>query len=182
MLNDTFRTRVAEEIPRLRRYGLCLARDRDWANDLVQECLVRAIGNADKFRPGTNLRAWLMTILHNIYVNDVKRRRPSLTHDGSVDHSLPVAGDQEPRHQMRDVQRAFRRLSRPHRQIIRCICIEEMECREVGRQLGVSEGTVRSRLCRAREQLRRLIEPEPAGEPATIRVKAGRAQARRRTQ
>lgn len=160
MVNDEFCTRVAEEMPRLRRYGLCLARDGDWANDLVQECVVRAIDNAEKFQPGTNLRSWLMTILHNIYVNEVKKRRPSLTADGSVDRGLPVEGNQESRHRMRDVQRAMRKLSSQHREIIRFICIDEMECREVGRQLGVSEGTVRSRLCRARDQLRRLVEPD----------------------
>jgi RNA polymerase sigma-70 factor (ECF subfamily) len=159
MLNEEFCTRVASETPRLRRYALCLARDGDWAGDLVQETLVRAIDNADKFQAGTNLRSWLMTILHNIYVNEVKKRRPSLTKDGSVDRGLPVEGNQESRHHMRDVQRAFQQLSRQHRQIIRYICIEEMACRDVGRRLGVSEGTVRSRLCRARDRLRRLVEP-----------------------
>jgi RNA polymerase sigma-70 factor, ECF subfamily len=160
MLNEELSQLIEQEIPRLRRYAMFLARDPEKADDLVQECLVRAIDNIDKFQPGTNIRSWLMTILHNIFVNETKKRRPVLTQDGVIERSLPVEGGQEARHEMRDVQRAFEALSWQHRQIIWFICVEQMDYNEVARQLEVPVGTVRSRLCRAREHLKQLIDLE----------------------
>lgn len=158
MLNEELSQLIEQEIPRLRRYGMFLARDPEKADDLVQECLVRAIDNIDKFQPGTNIRSWLMTILHNIFVNETKKRRPMLTQDGVIERATPIEGGQEARHQMRDVQRAFEELSWQHRQIIWFICVEQMDYNEVARQLDVPVGTVRSRLCRAREHLKRLMD------------------------
>ncbi|WP_284736017.1 sigma-70 family RNA polymerase sigma factor [Dongia deserti] len=164
MLNEELSELIEQEIPRLRRYAMFLARDPEKADDLVQECLVRAIDNIDKFQPGTNIRSWLMTILHNIFVNETKKRRPLLTQDGVIERSTPIEGGQEARHQMRDVQRAFEALSWQHRQIIWFICVEQMDYNEVARQLEVPVGTVRSRLCRAREHLKQLIELESKGK------------------
>ena len=160
MLNEELSQLIELEIPRLRRYAMFLARDPEKADDLVQECLVRAIDNIEKFQPGTNIRSWLMTILHNIFVNETKKRRPMLTQDGAIERATPIEGGQEARHQMRDVQRAFEALSWQHRQIIWFICVEQMDYNEVARQLDVPVGTVRSRLCRAREHLKQLMELE----------------------
>jgi RNA polymerase sigma-70 factor, ECF subfamily len=164
MLNEELSQLIELEIPRLRRYAMFLARDPEKADDLVQECLVRAIDNIDKFQPGTNIRSWLMTILHNIFVNETKKRRPLLTQDGVIERATPIEGGQEARHQMRDVQRAFESLSWQHRQIIWFICVEQMDYNEVARQLDVPVGTVRSRLCRAREHLKQLMELESGNE------------------
>jgi RNA polymerase sigma-70 factor (ECF subfamily) len=164
MLNEELSQLIELEIPRLRRYAMFLARDPEKADDLVQECLVRAIDNIDKFQPGTNIRSWLMTILHNIFVNETKKRRPLLTQDGVIERATPIEGGQEARHQMRDVQRAFEALSWQHRQIIWFICVEQMDYNEVARQLDVPVGTVRSRLCRAREHLKQLMELEGGNE------------------
>src|SRR5262245_4370182 len=183
MLNEELSRLIEQEIPRLRRYGMFLARDPEKADDLVQECLVRAIDNIAKFQPGTNIRSWLMTILHNIFVNETKKRRPLLTTDGVIERATPIEGGQEARHQMRDVQRAFEELSWQHRQIIWFICVEQMDYNEVARQLDVPVGTVRSRLCRAREHLKRLMDidaaetPEDAGEGSEApRSREGRVQ------
>ena len=162
MLSEELSQLIEQEIPRLRRYAMFLARDPEKADDLVQECLVRAIDNIDKFQPGTNIRSWLMTILHNIFVNETKKRRPMLTSDGVIERAMPIEGGQEARHQMRDVQRCFEALSWQHRQIIWFICVEQMDYNEVARQLDVPVGTVRSRLCRAREHLKQLMESENA--------------------
>lgn len=172
MLNEELSQLIEQEIPRLRRYGMFLARDPEKADDLVQECLVRAIDNIDKFQPGTNIRSWLMTILHNIFVNETKKRRPMLTQDGVIERATPIEGGQEARHQMRDVQRAFEELSWQHRQIIWFICVEQMDYNEVARQLDVPVGTVRSRLCRAREHLKRLMEMDDGSEPAEREAKS----------
>lgn len=174
MLNEELSQLIELEIPRLRRYAMFLARDPEKADDLVQECLVRAIDNIDKFQLGTNIRSWLMTILHNIFVNETKKRRPLLTQDGVIERATPIEGGQEARHQMRDVQRAFESLSWQHRQIIWFICVEQMDYNEVARQLDVPVGTVRSRLCRAREHLKRLmeLESEKDGEAAEAELKS----------
>jgi RNA polymerase sigma-70 factor (ECF subfamily) len=172
MLNEELSQLIELEIPRLRRYAMFLARDPEKADDLVQECLVRAIDNIDKFQPGTNIRSWLMTILHNIFVNETKKRRPLLTQDGVIERATPIEGGQEARHQMRDVQRAFEALSWQHRQIIWFICVEQMDYNEVARQLDVPVGTVRSRLCRAREHLKQLMELESGSETGDAAVEA----------
>lgn len=165
MDNDQLYGLIEQEIPRLRRYAMFLARDPEWGDDLVQECLVRAIANIDKWQPGTNMRSWLMTILHNIFVNETKKRRPIVTHDGTIERANPISGTQEIRHEMRDVQRAFECLSWQHRQIVWFICVEQMGYNEVAEALNVPVGTVRSRLCRAREHLKRLIDEGSKNRP-----------------
>lgn len=156
--NDEIFRRIEEEIPRLRRYALFLTRDSERSDDLIQECLVRAIANIDKWQPGTNLRSWLMTILHNSFINDVKKRSPTLTKDGNIDSAIPHKGNQEVRHEVRDLRRAYSCLSSSHRQIVRLICLEQREYNEVAHILDIPVGTVRSRLCRAREHLRELMD------------------------
>ena len=107
MLNEELSQLIEQEIPRLRRYAMFLARDPEKADDLVQECLVRAIDNIDKFQPGTNIRSWLMTILHNNFVNETKKRRRLLTQDGVIERSLPVEGGQERLEKLRRPSAAF---------------------------------------------------------------------------
>ena len=70
---SAFRQGIETAIPSLRRYARALLRDKNDADDLVQESLARALSRADRFKPGTNLRAWLFTIMHNQYVNMVRR-------------------------------------------------------------------------------------------------------------
>ena len=101
-----------------------------------------------------------------------------LTQDGVIERATPIEGGQEARHQMRDVQRAFEALSWQHRQIIWFICVEQMDYNEVARQLDVPVGTVRSRLCRAREHLKRLMDIEI---PAAIEEELGEVKARPRS-
>lgn len=149
---------IKSEIPRLRRYGLFLAKDKDHADELVQECLVRAVANIDKWRIGTNMRSWLMTILHNVFVNEVKKLRPMLTPDGEIEFPHGTPGDQEDRHRLRDVQRAYNTLSATHKQVLWLVGVEELEYGEVAEVLHIPIGTVRSRVCRAREALRKAME------------------------
>lgn len=151
-------TQIAAELPRLRRYALALTRDPERSNDLVQESALRAIGNIGKWTPGTNLRSWMMTILHNLFINDSVRRRPLLTRTGDLDTAAQAPGDQEARDDLRDVERALVALSPGQRQIIWLACIEECDFHEIAERLQIPAGTVRSRLCRAREQLRHNLK------------------------
>jgi RNA polymerase sigma-70 factor, ECF subfamily len=148
------------EIPRLRRYARALTRDAARADDLVQSCLVRAIAKEHLWQPGTDLRAWLFTILHNQNVNEVRRSvregvavavedvAPVLTMAPRVGSSL----------QLRDLERAIGLLPEEQRQVILLVGLEGMRYEEVAAVLDIPIGTVRSRLSRGREMLRRLMD------------------------
>ena len=116
------------------------------------------MGNMSKWVPGTNLRSWLMTILHNLFINDSVRRRPLLTRTGDIGADIPVQGEQQARDDLRDVAQAFARLKPDQREILWLACVEERDFREIAEGLQIPLGTVRSRLCRAREQLRQDLK------------------------
>jgi RNA polymerase sigma-70 factor, ECF subfamily len=149
------------EIPRLRRYARALTRDVIRADDLVQNCLTRAIAKQHLWQIGTDLRAWLFTILHNQHVNDVRR---SAREGNSVDLSdvptLAVASNAIPSLELRDLEVAMGKLAPEQRQVILLVGLEGMAYEEVAAILKVPVGTVRSRLSRGRDQLRRLMGVE----------------------
>jgi RNA polymerase sigma-70 factor (ECF subfamily) len=154
-----FARQLEEQIPRLRRYALALTRNPDNADDLVQTTLVRAIAKQHLFQPGTNLRAWLFTLLHNQYVNDVRR---SANQGISVDISdaskdlVAVANSSAPR-QLKELDEAIGKLPIEQRQVLLMVGLEGMAYEEVAAILLVPIGTVRSRLSRGRAALRQLM-------------------------
>jgi len=151
---------IAAEIPRLRRYARALTRDSSRADDLVQSCLARAIGNAHLWEPGTDLRAWLFTILHNQHVNDVRRsvREGVSVAVDEVAPVLSIAPNAGAALELRDLDRAIATLPEEQRQVILLVGLEGMHYEEVARIVGVPIGTVRSRLSRGRETLRKLMD------------------------
>src|SRR5215470_1327388 len=114
---------VEQEIPRLRRYARALTRNLDRADDLVQDTLVRAISKSHLWQDGTNLRAWLFTIMHNQHVNSVRRS-------------------------LRELERALGQLPAGQRQVVLLVGLEGMTYDEAAKILHVPIGTVRSRLAR----------------------------------
>lgn len=154
-------TRLLEdEIPRLRRYARALTRDTTRADDLVQSCLVRAIAKEHLWQPGTDLRAWLFTILHNQNVNDVRRsvREGVAAAVEDVTPILTIAPNAGASLQLRDLERAVNLLPEEQRQVILLVGLEGMRYEEVAAVLDIPTGTVRSRLSRGREMLRRLMD------------------------
>ena len=149
------------EIPRRRRYARALTRDVVRADDLVQNCLTRAISKQHLWQPGTNLHAWLFTILHNQHVNEVHRSVREGSHvmleEGP---ELTVQSNAIPTLQLRDLEAALGRLRLQERQVILLVGLEGMRYEEVAVILGVPVGTVRSRLSRGRDELRRLMGME----------------------
>jgi len=148
------------EIPRLRRYARALTRDPVRADDLVQDCLVRAIAKQHLWQPDTNLRAWLFTILHNQNINDIRRsiREETKIPAEEVTPPLTVACDPTSALQIRDLERALATLAAEQRQVILLVGLEGMSYEEVATILNIPIGTVRSRLSRGRETLRRLMD------------------------
>lgn len=155
--------RIEAEIPRLRSYARALVRDVVGADDLVQDCLTRALSKLDLWRDGTDLRAWLFTILHNQYVNHVRRSvrmgTPSELDDAAPQLSQPA--NQEKRLELRDLNLALGQLSVDQRAVILLIGLEGLPYVEVGAVLGIPVGTVRSRLSRGRLVLRELMGIDP---------------------
>jgi RNA polymerase sigma-70 factor (ECF subfamily) len=151
---------VESEVPRLRRYARALTRDASRADDLVQNCLVRAIAKQHLWQPGTDLRAWLFTILHNQHVNDVRRgvREGAAIPVEEVASALTVDATAGASLQLRDLERALDRLPDEQKQVLLLVGLEGMRYEEVATILGIPIGTVRSRLSRGRETLRILME------------------------
>ena len=147
------------EIPRLRRYARLLVRDLAYADDLVQECLVRAVSKLHTYTPGTNLRAWLFVILRNVLINDYNRgqRGPSFTEIPETHANLAVSGGQEQHLMLKEVRAALDLLPEEQREIILLVPVGGLAYEEVAQVLDLPIGTVRSRLSRARTALREAL-------------------------
>src|SRR5215216_3536089 len=158
---------LEEQILRLRRYAVALTRNQDKADDLVQGTLVRAIAKQHLFKPDTNLRAWLFTLLHNQHVNHVRR---SASQGVSIDiddaaSELVAVTDPTASRQLTELDHALGKLPIEQRQVILMVGLEGMAYEEVAAILMVPIGTVRSRLSRGRSALRHLMgveEDQPA--------------------
>ncbi|WP_448188745.1 RNA polymerase sigma factor [Azospirillum sp. sgz301742] len=153
----SFDGELVECIPELRRYAHKLAGEHAAAEDLVQDCLERALRNADKFAPGTNLEAWLMTILKHLFFTECRRnqRRPHVELD---EHDSVVPAPQIARIALDEVGEAIEALPPRQRGLIELVSIDGVSYQEAAQRLGVPVGTIRSRLSRAREQIRHNME------------------------
>ena len=151
------------EIPRLRRFARYMTRDADYSDDLVQECLTRAIANIDSWQPGTNLRAWLFVILKNVFRNDKRRAQHDMAYRNGLERDAPlvVQADQHHHLVLSEVQEAFLRLTEDHREVLMLIAVEGLRYEEAASILNISVGTVKSLLSRARMALRALIGIQP---------------------
>ncbi len=164
--------KIEEEIPRLRRYARALTRDVNAADDLVQDCLTRALSKVHLWQAGTDLRAWLFTILHNQYVNHVRRAVREGAAVGLSDNEplLTSAPNQGKRLELRDLERAIAKLPEEQRSVLLLVGLEGMRYEEVAAVLDVPVGTIRSRLSRGREMLRQLMGmvPDRLEQPARL--------------
>lgn len=159
-------------IPNLKRYAQVLVRDTDLADDMVQDCLESAISRYHLFEPGTNLRAWLFTILVNRVRTEARRKkaRGTVVSLENYRHLISSPAKQEGALRMRDLQRALDKLAEPFREVVVLVVLEGMAYEDAAEVIGVPVGTVRSRLFRAREQLKRHMEDEPLGVPREPRT------------
>ena len=155
-------------IPRLRRYARVLTGDAIRADDLVQDTLARAWEKRRLWREGSDLRAWLFTIMHNVHVNQVALARRdsgnvSLDDDsGSLAWQPPVRANQLDRVELMEIVEQMAHLSDDQREVLILAAVEEMRYEDIAVVLSIPIGTVMSRLSRARDKLRRLL-----GEPAS---------------
>lgn len=162
------RDELMEHIPRLRRYARALVHNQELADDLVQDTLERALGRLELFAAGSDLRAWLFTIMHNVFANQLRKassRAPhvSVDDDAIAESEFAVPASQSRSLEVRDLDYALQRLPAEQREVVLLVGLEEMSYADVALALGVPIGTVMSRLSRARERLRMLMA---GGQPA----------------
>jgi RNA polymerase sigma-70 factor, ECF subfamily len=156
-----FRSQLAVELPHLRRFARALAGDAALADDLVQDCLERALTKSHLYDPSRPLRAWLYAVLRNLFISGLRRDGRSTvvkTVDDLADGEGAVQATQEERLSVQMIGDALDRLPAQHREVIVLVGLEEMSYRDVAEIIGVPIGTVMSRLSRARSQLRDILE------------------------
>ena len=163
---------LVAEIPYLRAFAISLSGSVTSADDLVQDTLVKAWANFGSFEPGTNLRAWLITILRNNFFSLYrKRRREVQDSDGIHAARLAVRGGQESWLELNDFRHALDRLAPEHREALVMIGVTELSYEEAAKICGVAIGTIKSRVHRARAHLAEIlglssvkdIGPDPIG-------------------
>ncbi|MFC0399480.1 RNA polymerase sigma factor [Paraburkholderia rhizosphaerae] len=156
------RDELMEHVPRLRRYARALVNNRDLSDDLVQDTLERALSRTEKFKVGSDLRAWLFTIMHNVFINQVRKASTRAVHVSVDDESVfesefAVSANQMQSLEVRDLDYALQRLPADQREVVLLVGLEEMSYTEVALALDIPVGTVMSRLSRGRERLRALM-------------------------
>ena len=167
---------IVEHIPALRRYARALTGDAWAADDLAQDTLERACTRWRLWLAGSDLRAWLFTVMHNLFVSAYRRRQaaPATVALDELTQELP--GPHGAHDSALDLQRCLLRLPDEQREVLLLVTLEDLTYAEVARITGTPIGTVMSRLSRARERLRSLMEapaqvplaPTPPAEPASV--------------
>ena len=159
---------ILAELPRLRRYARALVGDRAAADDLVQDTLERAWTRVAQWRPGSDLRAWLFAIMHNLRIDQLRRPTIPITSLDEVDVDLPIRATQADRIELNELGAALGQLPEEQRAVVLLVALEDMSYGEVAATLGIPIGTVMSRLARGRDRLRRVLDGQPG--PTTLRV------------
>ena len=156
-----FRSELTAQVPHLRRFARALAGDAALADDLVQDCVERALRKQHLFDETRSLRTWLFTILRNLFISGL-RRNGRASAAKSVDDLQAgedgVRPEQESSLALSDIVMALDRLPSAHREVLLLVALEDMSYREIAEVTGVPVGTVMSRLSRARLSLRAVLE------------------------
>jgi RNA polymerase sigma-70 factor (ECF subfamily) len=159
---------ILAELPRLRRYARAMVGDRAAADDLVQDTLERAWSRFAQWRPGSDLRAWLFGIMHNLRVDQLRRPGLKTLPMDEEEFEVPTRATQTDRLEVCDLESALARLPEEQRAVLLLVALEEMSYDEVASTLDIPIGTVMSRLSRGRERLRLILEGRQP--PTNLRV------------
>lgn len=157
---DDIKDSIVEHIPRLRRYARAMSGNSVRADDLVQDTLERAWSKRHLWRRGSDLRAWLFTIMHNVFVNQIRQNREARGHVPFDEDESPEPAASDQSLTLRDLARALENLPAEYREVVLLVGLEQMSYEEVATVLGVPVGTIMSRLSRGRERLRALMSEQ----------------------
>ena len=163
---------LAEHIPRLRRYARALTGERHQADDLVQDTLERALTRFSFWQRGSRLDSWLLTIMHNIFVNQIKAAHRQATEVlDELAHQPSQRATQSDALEVQDIHAALAMLPYEQRSVLLLVTLDERSYEETAAILDIPVGTVMSRLSRARDRLRQLLEGTASTAPALKVVK-----------
>lgn len=165
-MREDIRTDLIQLLPRLRNFARSLTGAADQADDLVQNGVEKALRNLDSFTPGTRLDAWMFRILRNAWIDTVRARRNTTDIDARTAETLMGEDGRkttEDRLHLSEVRRAMAGLPEDQRTVLMLVCVEGMRYREVAEALDIAEGTVMSRLSRARLALAETLKDKPLG-------------------
>jgi RNA polymerase sigma-70 factor (ECF subfamily) len=165
MTGESWRNEVVGLIPALRAFAWSLSHNGSDADDLVQDTLIKAWTNKDKFAPGTNLRAWLFTILRNTYYTQVLRRRREVRDEmGEYAGALQIPPTQDWSVAMRSLQAAMQQLPDEHREALILVGGAGLSYEEAAEICGCALGTIKSRVNRARARLLKIMDAVDAND------------------
>jgi RNA polymerase sigma-70 factor (ECF subfamily) len=160
---------LIQHIPRLRRYARALARDIGRADDLVQDTLERALAKLDLWHPGSDLRAWLFTLMHNLFMNQLRASGNQTLCELDEASDIAVSGGQIEALAVRDIHAALARLPPEQREVMLLVGLEQFAYADAARIIGIPLGTVMSRLSRARERMRQLLEGQQVAKLQVVK-------------
>jgi RNA polymerase sigma-70 factor, ECF subfamily len=156
-----FRSALVDSIPHLRAFARSLTRNRDRADDLVHDAAVRALAASEQFTPGTNFKAWIFTILRNLYYNEGRKdhsRNVPFDEAMVTEHAIPPT--QESALEFCDFRRAFWQLGEDHREVLMLVGASGLSYEEAARICNCAVGTIKSRVSRARQELTKLLSED----------------------
>ena len=163
---DSFET----HLPRLRRYARALTGDYHAADDLVQDTLERGWKKLSLFRRGSRLDKWLMTIMHNVFVNQYRSRQPQADPYHELNEEPSSRATQNDALELRDIRTALGQLPLEQREVLLLVTLEEYSYADTAKILGVPQGTVMSRLSRARAKLAKLLANNNDSKQQSLRI------------
>jgi RNA polymerase sigma-70 factor (ECF subfamily) len=177
MSSTEFSSEIVSFIPHMRAFARMITQSHDKAADLVQDTIVRALKAEHQYTPGTNLKAWLFTILRNLHVNNLRRNkiRFDSIEDGALEY-FSVAASQESHLELQELKRCMAKLSREHREILILVGASGFSYEEAAEICGCAVGTIKSRLSRGRQELYNLMMN---GDDTARRSLSGRTRAAR---
>jgi RNA polymerase sigma-70 factor (ECF subfamily) len=155
---SAFRTELVAHLPHVRAVARALTGHRDRADDLVNDTILKALSAEAQFQPGTHLKAWLMTILRNHYINGLRRNRIEVETIGEIpEGALPTAPNQDNVVEVSEIAAALQLMSIEHREILVLVSAAGLSYEEASDVCGCAVGTIKSRLNRARGELKRVL-------------------------
>ncbi len=161
---SAFADALVAQLPGLRRYAMALVGNAALADDLVQDCIERALGQEAQLREAERLGGWLRRILYHLYIDEIRRnRRRGREQDiNELADNLELSAPAPDNSAMKEFVQAVNRLSAEHRQILLLVSVEELSYRQIADELEIPLGTVLARLARARQRLRELMQSRSA--------------------
>lgn len=152
-----FQAALVEVLPHLRAFARSLTRRREQADDLVNDAVVRALSAAAQFQPGTNFKAWMFTILRNLYYNEGRKNRSTVSLDEAESLMPSVPPAQQSTLEFCDFRRAFWQLGDDHREVLILVGASGLSYEEAAEVCGCAIGTIKSRVSRARAELLHML-------------------------